>query len=225
MTITYPRDMPVGGIDEQYFEIERNDALSPSGRGRVYGVQQGFPLWYTEIGLSDDDADAADEWTTFVDTLDGAGNLFYGYDVTRPYPKAYPSGLSGMTRPDGAAFDGSAAAWSLNAARNVVSVTGMPAGFSLSLRDYVGFKWSTYSRALVRVTEAGIADGAGNLTFSVRPAVPGSDTVTIVPATATLHFDKPKCLMRLMVSKTKLSSRDVLQAMGGTIAAIQDLIA
>ena len=152
----------------------------------------------------------------------GAQRLFFGRDLTRPFPKAYRTGFGTMTRASGGAFTGPATTWAVNSDRDVVTLSGLPASLILSLNDYIGFRWVTggvQRRSLVRCVEAATASTGGIVSVTVEPAVP-----TITPGTAVAYLDQPDCLMRLIPDQTTLGALDVLHTAGGSIAGIQDLL-
>ncbi len=222
MSLTFPRPMPSGGADSQAFEIARVDYGSPRTDGRIGAITAGFPLWSMRLTLQNTDVDETDEWRAWIPAQRGAQRQIFGCDLTRPYPKAYRNGFGGMTRTNGQVFDGSAASWSVTADRDVVTLTGLPAALSLSLNDYIGFKWTTSGaprRSLVRIVEAGVATATGTLSVTVEPALP-----TLTPGTATAYLNAPDCLMRLIPQETQMGEIDTLHSAGGTVTAIQDLI-
>lgn len=224
MTITFPIAQPSGGIVSQAFEVNRDDAISPSNRGRIASVASGFPLWQSVITLGNTNEDETGDWSSFVAVLRGAARRFLGFDVTRPFPRAYPKGFAGMVRAGGStAFDGSATSWSLNATRDVVTLHGLPANFAIAKRDYLGFRWGDGRYALVRAVENVTGNGDGDITFTVEPPVPGGDAYTVVPDDATAYLNNPVCLMAIVPQQTNLGPQDQLHTLGGTITAIQDL--
>lgn len=221
MALTFPRPMPAGGVDSQAFDLMRSDMTSPRADGRFEGVAVGWPLWRMTLTLNNADADETDVWVAFIDAQRGATRPFLARDLTRPFPKAHPDGFDGMDRAGGGAFDGSATSWSVNADRDVLTLNGLPAGLTLSLRDYVGFRWTTDDeprRVLTRVVEPASADGSGVLVAAIEPPLP-----TLTPSDAPAHLDIPDVVMRLIPAETSLGERDVLHTQGGTVTALQDL--
>jgi hypothetical protein len=236
MALTYPRDMPAKGRAGQQFDIYRIDYSAPEAGGALGGIQSGVPRFYSIWTLGKMGADASDALQAFADSMRGGQRRFYGRDLSRPYPKLYQGGFARMRRTGGAPFDGSATSWSetTDAEDNsLLTLGGLAAGLILSIRDYVGFKWdcggdpegSYKGRALVRLVEPAIVDGAGSVTVNVEPAVPA-----IVPEGAIAHLDNPCCIMGLMTDQnstlgyTQLGPIDRSLAMqSGTIVALQDL--
>jgi hypothetical protein len=225
MALTFPRTLPDTRTGRFRFELDRVDYSTTERRGASLGVQVGFPLWKLSVnfgaGLTENQADA---WVAWADSLQGGSRTFYGCEPTRARPKTYLSGFSLMTRAGGGAFPdtGAATSWSVDTTREVLTLNGLPAGFILQVRDYVGFEWTSAGgdprRALVRTLEAATANGSGVLTVTISPPLP-----TVVDAGATARVSGGVCIMRLLPSETTIGDRDELRRVGGTITAIQDL--
>lgn len=218
MTLSTPAMMPAKGAKDQIFEIERVDYLAPEARGRIGGVTAGFPLWKTTISIGTLTRDQSDQWRAFIAGQRGAQRLFYGFEVGRRMPRAYPNGMPG-------GFSGAASSWSQSIDGNgfaILALYGLPRGLTLLPGDYVDFRWGTYQRALVRLIEGASANGSGVLTASIEPAVPSVVPSGGTPAVA--HLDNPACLMKLMPGTElgALGRRGAVES--GTVIAIQDLI-
>lgn len=227
-----PRELPDSFAGQQEFEIQRVDYAAPEAGGRLGGVQAGFPLWLAVWTLATIGARRSDIVRAWLAGQRGQLRRFYGRDIARPYPLAHIAGFDGMTRAGGGAFAGDATAWSetINSDDDSeLTLEGLPAGLSLSIGDYVGFKWdaegaaegSFERRALVRVAlnGAAIADEDGAITVKVEPPVP-----SVVPEDAVAHLDRPCCVMTLITDQSKLNAIDRrLAVKGGTIAGLQDL--
>ena len=222
MALSFPLSLPAEGIEANRFEPLRMDFLAPEMSGRVGAVAGGWPLWEAEYQLGGMTEEAADGISAFKDALRGPQRLFYGRDLARPYPRAYPTGFAGMTRAGGGSFAaGTASSWSVNTARDVLTLNGLPASFVISRRDYVGFSWTTggqQRRHLVRAMEAVQASAAGVAVVTVEPAVH-----PVVPGAATSRLANPDCLMRL-TPETRLGAVDLTGAISGVIHAIQVIL-
>ena len=228
--IVYPRLMPPGGDREIDFEPQRVDFAAPEAGGYMGGVQAGFPLWLGTWTLGSMTEDHSNAWRAWYVSLRGQQRRFLGADRSRPYPYRHARGFAGMTRAGGGAFDGSATGWSqaIDGAGDArITLFGLPAGLILSLNDYVGFRWDaggaaagTYGRrTLARVTEAGVANGAGTIVVTAEPPLP-----YFTPARAQAHLDEPACVMTMMTDSSKLGSVKLDRTIdGGTIVGLQDL--
>lgn len=225
-----PLEMPTDFYSQVDFDILRVDYGAPESSGRMGGVQAGFPLfvgtWTIDV-VGEDESDAI---VAFKDQMHGQTRRFLGRDLTRLYPRAYPGGFAGMVRAGGGAFDGTATAWSevLTAdGDSQLTLQGLPAGFELGLRDYIGFHWVATEtsvagltwHACVRVGVAGVADGAGNITVTSNPAVPSA-----VPAGAVAYLNQPACVMTLVTDQSKLQAIGRRNAIGGgQLVGVQDI--
>lgn len=225
MTLTFPRAMPAIGVGRQVFEIQRDDYQSPETGGRVGAITAGLPRWMGQWTLASALKDVqSDEWRAFISSLKGGQRSFLGRDYERPYPRLYKTGFGGLTRAGGGAFDGSATSWSQSVASDgqaTLTLGGLPAGMTLSIGDYVGFRWTTGGvarRALVRLLEAATADGSGSAACNVEPAVPN-----LVPGGAVARLDSPECVMKLVTSQTQITDMDRRRVAGARIVAVEDL--
>ena len=222
MALSFPLALPSAGFDSNRFEPRRMDFLAPEMSGRVGAMGGGWPLWEAEYQLGGMTEETADEITAFKDALRGPQRLFYGRDLKRPFPRAYPDGFAGMARAGGGSFAaGTASTWSVNGARDVLTLTGLPANFVISKRDYVGFSWTTggqQRRHLVRAVEAVQANGSGVAVVTVEPAVHA-----VVPSGATAVLANPDCLMRL-TPETRLGAVDLTGSVSGVIQAVQVIL-
>lgn len=223
-----PRAMPSAGAAAQRFEINRFDHLSQTAGGRLYGLSDGEPLFQLTLRLGDMSTGEADAWRCFVDAQRGPLLAFLGRDLKRPYPRAFPDGFAGLTRAGGSdPFDGTVLTWSLNGTRDVLSVTGLPEDFPLTLGDLAAFQWETSGsafsfdarRALLRIVETVTGDEDGAASFAFEPPL-----FQEVPEDAVLTFAEPDCLMRLVPGQQDLGDEDTIGSRGGRIVALQDLI-
>jgi len=213
-----PLPETLSGIAQVSFEPQRIDYGAPEASGRQGGVQAGWPLWGALYQIDRSDPQSADEWRAFLARLRGRIRRFYAWDTTRPLPLAYAFGLP-------AGFDGAASDWSQSIDADgdaQLTLEGLPAGFEISLGDYVGFKWGSgfERRTMARAVLPATANGSGTAAVTVEPPL---DTA-LVPTDATAHFDQPRCVMQLVPDNSELGP--IVEAgvlAGGTIAAIQDL--
>jgi hypothetical protein len=229
MTIIIPRDMPETGTSVLAFEPQRIDYQAPEAGGRLGGVQAGFPLWLATWTIGKIGEERSDLWRAWHARMRGSQRRFLGRDMRRPFPKLYPKGFTGMTRPSGGAFDGSAAGFSVfvNAEDDcVVELFDLPENLTISIGDYLGFKWddpaaapgNRFRRALVRAVLPTTVTSIGYTQLMVEPPVPN-----LVPSNAVAHFDRPACVMA-MGPESRLEGVDRRGAIrGGTIVGVQDL--
>lgn len=223
MALTYPRAMPTVGVDSQVLEPQRVDYLAPELGGHVGAVAAGFPLWRLELTLGEMDVDEARAWRAFLKSLKGASRLFYGRHLTRDYPRAYPAGFGGLNRAGGGAFpaDGAPTSWSVDTAREVLTLNGLPAGFVLSEDDPIGWTWTTSSqprRTMASAVEAATANGSGVMAVTIDPPLP-----SFVPGGAAIKLYRPDVIMRIVTDGTQIGPENSVAVAGGRVLAIQDL--
>lgn len=226
-----PLPETLSGIARVTFDIQRIDYAAPEASGRQGGVQAGFPLWIARLEFDRIDAESADLWRAFIDRLRGRIRRFVCYDTARPLPIAHRFGMLDLTRAGGGAFDGSATSWSQavdTAGDATVTLNGLPAGFQLSVGDYIGFKWDAEGadegtferRTVMRASLPATANASGVAAVVAEPPL---DT-DLVPSDAIAHFDKPSCVMQLIPEETQLAPIGEGGTMAsGAIVGVQDL--
>lgn len=197
LTITYPRTLPSARVIDVVFELEPQESFSPEQGGRFTSTELGPPLWTLSIGTTPPSELEYSKWRAWLSSLRGAGRLFYGYDVRRPYPLMYPPAtFAELTRAvSGGAFDGTSTSWSVNTDRDEITIGAasgqeLPVGFQLVEGDYIGLKWDTSLRSVHRVLQQANANGSGVGTYVIEPPVNDD-----VPADATINLVKADCLM------------------------------
>lgn len=210
MALSFPRIMPDAGLGEQSFKLLRVDHISPRVDGRIGAMTVGWPLWTATWSFTGMDEAKSHEWEAWVDSLRGPQRLFYGADLRRALPQAYAE--SGLP----AGFGGDAATWSVNSTRDVLTLTGLPAGFVLTPGDMIGFRWGANRRSLVRVMEPAVGS---TVSVAVEPAVP-----TITSGAAVAYLKDATCLMRL-TPETDLGAVGIDRILTGQVSAIQELLA
>lgn len=213
--------MPDVAVVSAVFNIQRLDFMTTATDGRAFGITAGAPVWILKATIRDGDEDETDEWFAFLDALRGLQRPFLAHDLTRPYPRAYPTGFAGLSRAGGGAFDGTATTWSVNADRDQITLGGQPAAFPLKRRDGLMLRWSTGGeprRSLHRLSAPATATAGGVVTLAVEPPVP-----TLVPGTAVADLAKPQAVFKQVISESGMGELDALHSAGGTLSAVQDL--
>ena len=220
MALTFPLTLPADFAGTELFEIRRVDFDSPTSGGAVGGVTSGFPVWTARWTLARAlRRETTDGLIAFHDALRGRQRLFFGAPQERAMPWRYPNGFAGLNRAGGGAFDGTATGWTLNTDRDVLSLTGLPPGLILTVRDYGMFRWTTGGearRALVRMMEGATANGSGALSITIEPGVP-----TRVPSNAVFDLVRPCTLMRLDTAETRMGEIDRNGRTSGVLAGIE----
>ncbi len=210
-----PAPLPLDFCGAVNFAVQRVDYTAPETAGRSGGVQAGFPRWLGMWTVGTISRRKSDEVCAFVDGRRGAQRLFYGYEVGREIPRFHQGGIPFTAAPSG---------WSQAVADDgTVNLTleGVNTGMVISHRDYVGFTWDTWKRALVRSIGHAVAQADGTITFPIEPAVPA-----LVPGDAAATLSYPDCLMKLDPQQTQIGDTGRRLAIGsGKIVGLQELVA
>jgi hypothetical protein len=193
------------------FDPEFRQEQSRSTGGRTYVKDLGPELWQMKAQSKMLSPNLLDYWKARLHALENGLFTFIGYSLSRTYPIAYPRG----SWPTGGSFDGiSANLATVNANRKAVTVAALPAGFRLSIGDYV----QVGATDLHRVMEAATANGSG-LTpeFEVRPHIwPGVAGGFSPPLSVSVK--RPACIMAIVpgsiVSDSGLNGRGSISFQG-----------
>jgi hypothetical protein len=148
----------------------------------------GSPLWQTSVTSKTNlTRPVLDYWRARLNRLWSGEETFYGYSLSRCWPIAYPRG-SWLT---GSSFDGTNAVLSeIETDNKSIKLTGLPAGFKISVGDFLQIGDSDLYQAQEAVTASG-AGATGQ--FEVFPNLwPGTATGTAV------SFKRPHCLMTIV---------------------------
>lgn len=188
MSLTAPFDILTGfpGWTTAFAPLYRQEQSRTAG-GKTYVKDYDDPLWQLSAQSRSLSINELDFWRARLAALENGLQTFLGYSMSRTWPILYPKG----SWPTGVSFDGvSAELATINTARTAISISHLPAGFKLSIGDYVAI-----GNDLHQVMEPATAAGTG-LTgvFEVRPRIwPG---VAVVGA-AAVSVKKPACLMTI----------------------------
>lgn len=172
------------------FEPMWRQEQSRTASGKTYVKDLGSPLWTLTAQSRQLKINELDYWRARLNAMENGLATFLGYSMSRCYPIEYPRG----TWPTGNAFDGvSATLASVNENRKAVTVSGLPAGFTFSIGDYV-----QVGTDLHQVMEPATADGTGETPeFEVRPHIwPGVEGGES-PAIA-VSVKRPACFMAIV---------------------------
>ncbi len=185
MALIFPR--PVAEFADKLrlssvkFWLDGQEEYSGLGSGEFLAADLGPKTWKAEVSIMDlRHADAA-EVQALIESMDGSIGTFYLYDPRKQYPRLDPGGaILGAANPVIA---------SIGANRKSLAVSGLPAGYVLSVGDFLHYDYGSnpVRRALHRVAEVATANGIGTTnTFEVRPHLKVGATVglTISPIKA-----------------------------------------
>jgi hypothetical protein len=168
------------------FSLHWRQEQSTLASGRVIVKDFGSPLWQLTAQSKRLSVNELDYWRARLNGMENGIATFYGYSLSRTYPIAYPRG----SWPTGVSFSGTTAALaSVNANRKAVTISGLPAGYVVSVGDYVQIGTTDLHQAMEAVT----ADGSG-LTpeFEVRPHI------WTGVSSGDVSVKKPHCIMAIV---------------------------
>jgi hypothetical protein len=185
VTIAYPLDLLAGFPGwTTGFSLKWRQEQSTQASGRILVKDMGSPLWTLRAITKVMSPNNLDLWRAKLTSLENGLQTFKGYPLSRSYPILYPHG----SWPTGVAFSGACQLASIAADRKTITLSGLPAGFKLSVGDYVSI-----SGDLHQVMEPATAASGTTGAFEVRPHIwPG---VTAPKAATVKH---PSCLMVIM---------------------------
>lgn len=185
MTVTFPvdflSDFPGWSTE---FDLLYRQEQSRSANGKTYAKDLGSPLWKATYQSRSLRPNELDYWRARLKTLENGLQTFKAWPLSRSYPIAYPRG----SWPTGAAFSGSGLVNALTS--KALSLGGLPAGYVVSIGDFVQVGTADLYQALETATAAG--SGITGI-FEVGPFV---WPTSLVGAQAKLM--KPSCVMALV---------------------------
>ena len=168
------------------FSLAWRQEQSTQASGRVLVKDMGSPLWTLRATTKVLSPNNLDAWRARLTSLENGLQTFYGYSLSRVYPMLYPRGAW----PTGTAFNGICVLSAINANRKAIALQALPAGFVLSVGDYLSI-----GNDLHQVMEAATADGTG-LTpqFEVRPHI----WPDISAPNPNVYVASPACVMAIV---------------------------
>jgi hypothetical protein len=162
VSITYPINLlPTFPGWTIGFSLRYRQEQSTQASGRVIVKDMGAPLWTLRAMSKMLSPNQLDQWRAELNKLENGLQTFKAYPMSRCYPQAYPRG----SWPTGGAFGGTGILAGINTNRKAISVQGLPAGFVLTVGDYLSIDGDLH-----QVMEASTANGSGvTPQFEIRP--------------------------------------------------------
>lgn len=149
-------------IRSRKFNIFHAQQLSPSGEeGFIQTLNRTQPFWLAEYQTPPLNDTRLQEWTTFLDQLEGAIGTFLAYDPRRVMPLAY------RTQPISDAVWGAPFVGSADYTNSTLSLDGFIIGSVISIGDYISFQFDGVWY-LFRAQSAHVTTGAA-IVVSVKP--------------------------------------------------------
>jgi hypothetical protein len=187
MSITYPINLLPGFPGWTIgFDLKWRQEQSTLASGRILVKDMGSPLWSLRAATKPLSPNNLDQWRARLTTLENGLQQFWGYPMSRCYPQAYPRG----TWPTGSTFNGTCVLSAINANRKAITLQALPAGFKLSVGDYLSIAGDLH-----QVMEAATANGSGITgEFEIRPHLwPGVNAPK-----PGVTVKQPACLMAVV---------------------------
>lgn len=155
------------------FRLRDNQEISGLGSGDILAAQLTPRNWIADVTLAKLTHNQAKQIQAMIEALDGSINTFLLTNTLALYPQSDPTGaiLGANT----------VVIASLPSAKSM-TLSGLPAGYVLTLGDMLSYTYSSTRRALLRISETVTANGSGiTPAFEVRPWIPtGTATSTAV---------------------------------------------
>jgi len=193
MSIIYPREFPDAEVKATRFRFDYTTLgeMSRTAAGAItFQERIGGSLWELALTTKPLNETEYSKWHAWFLSLRGGAQSFYGRDLRRCWPLAYGPGVLSLIRAGGGAFDGTCNVTEVGG--NYVVLGNLPAGYQVSVGDYVSFPWLG-GRALVKALESAVANGGGLSAFTIAPwlRTPGT-----LPPAGSATVVKAWCLMR-----------------------------
>lgn len=185
MTITFPNPSLFDNypIATNSFKLVTRQSVSRQAAGNPIVADFGAAVWHGDYVTPPMTHKDCIQVEAMLNSLDGGVNQIVAGDTRLEYPRAYPTGVFSDT--------GSITAWGVSG--KSVTITGLPAGFVISIGDYFHANIGGI-RYLFQAVEAVTANGSGATTdFEIRPHYPigASGTVAAI-------FRSPRARVKLV---------------------------
>ena len=184
MAIGYPllrsEFLDLAEISTGTFYLAESRQFNMNGGGHILDASLGSRLWTGEISVTAAKHQELAKIEALLELLTEPGASFLAYDKRCLWPYADPTGsILGASTPTLGAVN----------VNNVdVTIAGLPVGYVLTRGDMFSFSYlsSPLRRALHRIVSGATADGSGNATVQVVPAIRSGYTLATAVA-----FNKP----------------------------------
>jgi hypothetical protein len=178
------------------FDLAWRQEHSTQASGRVLVKNMGQPLWTMRAASKVMTPNNLDLWRAKLTALENGLVTFLGYPLSRTYPIKYPNG----SWPTGGAFSGTTANLaSINANRKAITLSALPAGFELSVGDFISIGGNA---DLHQVMEGAIAAAGTTTEFEIRPSLWPSRATG-----AAVSVYRPACLMVILPGSLSMESQ------------------
>lgn len=145
------------------------------------------PLWFMSMTSKRLKPNQIDFWRARLGTLENGINTFLGFNKARCFPIAYPKGNFPPATPGPL----SPVINTINANRKAIALSGLVAGYVLSVGDYLSINGRDL-HMIVETAAVNVGTGISNQ-FEIRPHL-YPDVTTTLP----VSFLKPAAIMQLV---------------------------
>lgn len=191
-------------VSTSKFTLGESRQIKVNGDGHILDASLGARLWTGEVSLTPLKHQELSKVESRLEMLLEPGASFFAYDKRCTWPYSDPDGsILGAATPTLGAVD----------PNNVdVTIAGLPVGYVLTRGDMFSFTYLTspVRRALHRVVQGATADGSGNCTVQVLPAVRSGYTLA-----SGVNFSKPFCKAKIIPGSYKSSAGSPGKLSGG----------
>lgn len=200
MTVTFPIDLldKTGFQPQGYdFSLFRRQEYSRTASGVSIAKDLGDPLWTLAATTSPLTTDDALDFEALAETLDGSLGTFRAWDIRRSLPRHHADGD----------FTDEAMIEAIGANRKSLSISSLPAHFTLARGDYLSFVVSGFMH-LFQVAETKVANGEGVISaMEIRPHLPVGAT-----AGTAIVLKRPHTVMMMVPGSLTKSQQSGLHS-------------
>ncbi len=184
MSVSYPLDLfDTWPVLTKRFVLGYRQSLSRTGY-QVTGADLADPVWLGSFETVSLQEEQCVSFEALLNSLGGVMETFRARDTRREYPLAQSSGV----------FTDTGTVAEISVDGTSLSITGLDAGFRISLGDYVTMTYGGNRYLLQCVEPTGaLASGAG-LTGLFQTSPPPPYDLAVGQA---VNFKLPRCLMRV----------------------------
>lgn len=189
MAPIFPRELPDYRLVKATFALVDAVRSSVSHTGsRINRTRTADPTWTLDVETTPRWPDEKRPWTSWKNSMRGGLRLFLACDVTRT-PAAYPDARTPQDIAPG--WSGTASVSSLGAS-GLLGLSGLPAGYRLSVGDRIGIEQAGHF-GYYEVDEDVNASGTGSASVTVSPFL--HTRLFTVGAVARLWLPKAKFIL------------------------------
>lgn len=152
-------------ISSVEWTVQRNDEVSVTGDGSVFQSELADPLWTAPVTLDSRASLVVKKASALIRSLSGSKQPFLMCDPLSPWPAADYKGLL--------LGSGAVSVRAINANRKLASLSGLPAGYLLTVGDKIQITYGNpVQYSFVEVSRDAVANASGNMDVTIFPWLP-----------------------------------------------------